>query len=484
MEPARLLPASPVASLADYVARGGGEGISAARTVGAEVLIEELEASGLRGRGGAGFPTGTKWRTVRVNRSDTLTATVVVNGAEGEPGTFKDRTILLTDPYQVIEGALIAARVVGADTVVIALKASFRDVIVRVRSAIAEVVQAKWCDEIVIDVLEGPEEYLFGEETALLEVLAGRPPFPRIAPPYRRGADDIDTGQDPEGESGLPADLLLAGPDRSTPTPPALIDNVETLANVPWIVSRGAAWFRSVGTEKSPGTIVATVTGSTVRAGVGEVALGTPLGEVIEAIGGGARPGRRVVAVMSGVSSAVMGADALTAPISYEGLAAAGGGLGSAGFLVLDDTDDLVAVAAGASRFLAVESCGQCTPCKRDGIAISDELTELAANKAQPAAMAKLASLVATVADEARCSLASQHQAVVGSLMSRFPEAFSAHAEERAEPAHPLLVAELQGIVEGAAVLDEAQATKQPDWSHDEQWDGVTPADQAANLQT
>ena len=187
----RVLPGRPVESLQDHVDRGGGKGLDAARQVDAETLIAEVEASGLRGRGGAGFPTGTKWRTVAENRSDELPTTVVVNGAEGEPGTYKDRTILAADPYSVIEGALIAARAVAARVVVFALKRSFTTVVERVRAAIAEVEAAGWSDGLTISVFEGPGEYLYGEETALLETIAGRQPFPRIAPPFRRGVVDV-----------------------------------------------------------------------------------------------------------------------------------------------------------------------------------------------------------------------------------------------------------------------------------------------------
>src|SRR5262249_31547640 len=151
------------------------------------------------------------------------------------------------------------------------------------------------------------------------------------------------------------------------PVPPALVDNLETVANVPRILARGAEWFRSEGTDESPGTIVCTVTGSTQRAGVGEFEMGTPLRTVIDELGGGARPGREIRAVLPGVSTGFIPASALDTPISYEALAAIGSGLGSGSFCVFDDSDDLVAATAGAIRFLAVESCGQCTPCKQDG---------------------------------------------------------------------------------------------------------------------
>src|SRR3954471_13648059 len=368
----RVLPPQPIESLEEYVKARGGRGVETASHEKAEEIVEVLEASGLRGRGGAGFPTGRKWRTVRENASDVLATTVVVNGAEGEPGTFKDRTIMRLDPYAVVEGALIGARAVGARQVVFGLKRAFVPEVSRMRGAIAEMQRAGWADGIELIVFEGPDEYLYGEETALLETLDGRYPFPRIAPPFRRGgtevvehADDVDTG------SGLSAHVDMAVPGGETGAPPTLVDNVETMANVPRIISRGADWFRTEGTEKSPGTIVCTITGSTRRAGVGEVLMGTPLREAIEMIGGGPRKGHRIKAVLPGVSSGVIPEHLLDTPMSYEALAEVGSGLAAGGCIVFDDTDDLAAVAAGVSRFLAVESCGQCTPCKRDGLSLA-----------------------------------------------------------------------------------------------------------------
>ena len=187
----RILSPQPIRSLDEYVERRGGGGLEIARKVEPEALIDEIEAAGLRGRGGSGFPTHQKWRTVAENRSAFVRATVVVNGAEGEPGTFKDRTILANDPYQVIEGALIAAIAVGADQIVIGLKASFGSVVARVREAVAEIEAAGWNEGTAFVVHEGPDHYLFGEETALLESIDGRLPFPRVAPPFRRGVREV-----------------------------------------------------------------------------------------------------------------------------------------------------------------------------------------------------------------------------------------------------------------------------------------------------
>lgn len=468
---ARVLDENPVQSLTAYLEAGGGRGLEAARRLGPAATIDEVDASGLRGRGGAGFPTGRKWRTVADNRSDELPSTVVVNASEGEPGSFKDRALLRRNPYRVLEGALIAAGALGADAVIFALKASFHPELGRLRTAIDEIRAAGWTDTVEIAVVEGPSEYLYGEETALLEVVNGRAPFPRLAPPYRQGSDVI--GEDPTSV----ADIDMAAPGGASPVPPTLVNNVETLANVPLILAGGPQAYRSLGTDASPGTIVCTVTGRTQRHGVGEFPMGTPLSEVIETLGGGPA-GRRVVAVLSGVAHPLLPASKLDVPVTYEDMDAAGAGLGAAGFIVFDDTVDLVAVAHGASRFLAVESCGQCVPCKQDGLAIVEVLDRFRASEATDDDVDVLASHVTTVADEARCYLATQHQRVIGSLLELFPDELRAHLGGDRRPAAGVeLIAPILDFDGDRAVLAEAHLEKQPDWTYDETYSGQSPAD-------
>ena len=178
----RILDPRPVTTLSDYVQAGGGTGYDVAGDVEPEAVIEEISAAGLRGRGGAGFPTGQKWATTF--ERETEVTTVVVNAAEGEPGTFKDRALMRTNPYRILEGALIAARVMGATRIRLGLPASFRREITRLNAAIEEMRAAGWTDGIDVALLLGPESYLFGEETGMLEVMDGRQPFPRVVPPY------------------------------------------------------------------------------------------------------------------------------------------------------------------------------------------------------------------------------------------------------------------------------------------------------------
>jgi len=478
----RVLDPEPVRSLEAYCAAGGGRGLEAARKLGPAGTIEEVEASGLRGRGGAGFPTGRKWATVASNDAATVPPSVVVNASEGEPGSFKDRMLLRRNPYRIIEGALIAAEAIDADHIVFALKASFRPELERLRTALAEIEHAGWTvtagarsggdggqpSDRAFVVCEGPSEYLYGEETALLEVIDGREPFPRIAPPYRHGVEDV--GRDPVSAAGS----VMASPGGQTAAAPTLVNNAETMANVPGILAEGATWFRQVGTADSPGTVLCTVSGGGRRAGVAEFEMGTPLREVIETIGG---PGRPVRAVLSGVANPFLPGDKIDTPVSYGAMEAAGTGLGAAGFLVFSDTDDLAAVAAAVARFLAIESCGQCTPCKQDGLAIADILTRVVCGQNQAGDAEELASRVTTVADEARCALATQQQRVIGSLLSLFPDSVQAHCEDAAVPDDTVLIAAMVDIKDGKAILDERHRDKQPDWTFDETYSGKSPAD-------
>jgi NADH-quinone oxidoreductase subunit F len=466
----RLLPPEPVTSLEQHVRAGGGRGLDAARRLGADAVIEHLSAAGLRGRGGAGFPTGRKWQAVREHAARTIPATVVVNAAEGEPGTFKDRELLRRNPFVVLEGALIAAHAVGADGVIVATKQSFRREVQLLRAAVDAVLAAGWGGGVEIGVFEGPSEYLYGEETGLLEVLDGRPPLPRIAPPYRHGVEEVSADDEDPRE-------LIDAAGGETPAPPTLVQNLESLANVPGILAEGPRWYREVGTDASPGTIICTITGDTQRAGVGEVPMGTPLRQVIDEIGGGARPGHSIRAVMSGVANPLIAGDLLDTPVSFEAMEAIGSGMGSAGFIVFDDTADLAAVAHGVARFLAVESCGQCTPCKEDGLALAGLLDRVRRSDSNDLDLLAIDDHVRTVADSARCFLAHQQQRVLGSITAEFADDLRVHAEGKVDPAPDFLIAPLVDLDDGVATLEQRQATKQPDWTHDAVDSGQWPAE-------
>lgn len=473
MHERRVLDDTPPTTFRAFRDMGGGSGLDAARRLGAESVLDEIEASGLRGRGGAGFPTGVKWRTIADHAVPDVPTTVVINAAEGEPGTFKDRAILRSNPYRVVEGALIAALAVGgADRIVVAAKQTFAEELGRLHDAIIEVESEGWCEGVVeFQVFSGPTEYLFGEETGLLEALNGRLPFPRVSPPWRRGADEIGRHRRSASQ------IELAGPGDATLAPPTLVNNVETLANVPGICARGASWFRSVGTDESPGTAVFTVTGDTRRAGVGELPLGTPLSEVIDAVGGGAE--RAILGVLPGVASPILPGSRLDVPASYEGMQEAGSGLGAAGLIVFDETRSPVAVAESVARFLAVESCGQCTPCKRDGLTMVERLHDLRVGEAGERDVAEVEEALGTVTEGARCYLAHQQHDVIESLLDHFSEAVKASARPAATAHEPFPIAPIVDIADGVAEIDARQLEKQPDWSYGGSWSGDWPAEAA-----
>lgn len=232
-----LLPSAPVRSFEDYLATAtGGGGVARAQELGPDATIEELTRAGLRGRGGAGFPTGRKWASIAGQPG--TRRFVVCNGAEGEPGTFKDRALLRANPYQLVEGVIIAAFAVGADTAYICVKSSFERERELVTTAIQDFQQAGICRDCEVIVVSGPDEYLFGEEKAMLEVFEGKPPLPRLSPPYESGL--FASGPQSGWESTTPVAIRNTGPN------PTLVNNVETLSNVPHILVHGADWFRSI----------------------------------------------------------------------------------------------------------------------------------------------------------------------------------------------------------------------------------------------
>jgi NADH-quinone oxidoreductase subunit F len=253
---------------------------------------------------------------------------------------------------------------------------------------------------------------------------------------------------------------------------PTLVNNVETLSNVPHVLCRGAEWFRSRGTAESPGTIVATVVGDVVAPDVGEIELGTPLRTAIDAIGSGIRPGRSIKAVFSGVANAVVTADELDVPISYEGFQAIGSGMGSAGFIVYDDTTCMVDTAYRFSRFLSIESCGQCPPCKLGSSAITEHLERIELGAGTDEDLAGIVGWLDTVTDGNRCYLAVEEQIVIASILRRFPDEFAEHiARHECPRPRRLPIPKLLDLAGGQATYDERFWLKRPDWTYAEPTD-------------
>ncbi len=340
------------------------------------------------------------------------------------------------------------------------VKASFSAEIEALERALQEMAAASLLGDAPVTLVGGPEEYLFGEEKAMLEVIEGNDPTPRWLPPYVHGLF-ATTPQEGWSAGVGPSDVDAA----RTGSNPTLVTNVESLANVPLIVTRGVDWYRGIGTEQTSGPLICTVVGDVEHAGYGEVEPGTPLRAVIDRIGGGMAEGRGVKAVLAGVSNPVLTEADLDAPVSYEGLEAAGGGLGSAGFIVYDDTRNMAAVARMVSRFLYVESCGQCRACKFGCGEITRHLDALAEARGSTLDVEIIGQRLTDVTNQNRCYLGAEEQRVISSLLRRFPEDFTSELEG-SEPLEPLPVPKLIDISDGVATYDDRQSRKQPDWTY------------------
>lgn len=466
-----LLSTLPFESYTAYLDATSGGGLQSAKELDPDKILEEILRSGLRGRGGAGFPTGVKWRSIRSNPCKTRT--VVCNAAEGEPGTFKDRFILRQNPYALLEGILIAARVVETRHLYVALKGSFEIERQRLVGALGELERAGALSEVEVEVVPGPEEYLFGEEKALLNVIEGSGPLPREAhyPPYERG--------------------LFAKPGSENP---ALVNNVETFAHIPSIVRHGGESFRQLGTGDTPGTCVFTISGDVKRPGVYEREAGITLHELFCQVAGGPKEGRTLVAAMSGVASKVIPAERFHTPADFGALHLIGAGLGSAGFMVFDDAANMPRVAQAAARFLYVESCNQCVACKHGLRRASSALDALMGESPEhledyqsPAELRE--HLLEQVVHGARgapranrCYLPVQGSLMLPSLRDAFPKAF-ADLDPTSAPRAPRYT--LPKIVDYEPEkhrfnYDEMQAFKRSDWTYKNPPSDPPPAAQPA----
>lgn len=441
-----LLPEQPIGSLEAYRERGGGEGLARAMEIGPEASIEEVGTARLRGRGGGGFPTGIKWRGVADAEPD-QSRYFVCNAAEGEPGTFKDRALMRLNPYQVLEGVAIGAFAVGAEEAYVGIKDKYHGEIDNLERAATEMAEAGMLGEVPIRVVTGPDDYLLGEEKGLLEAIEGRPPFPRWYPPYLLGL-----------HTGMPAGVGAASSGWTEQTNPTVVNNVETLANVPHILAHGSDWYLTLGTDDSPGHMIFTVSGDVRTEALAELPLGTPLAVLVHGVGEGLEAGRRLKAVFPGVSNVPIPDRFLDTPMDFRSLQEIGSGLGSGGMIVYDDTACIVGVAAVLSRFLAVESCGQCPPCKLGTDALADRFFAIEEGKGTEFTLDEIKAWIGRVTDANRCGLGAGERALAAGVLQMYPEEVVDHLERGCWADRQVNVPKMSDWMpgEGRFVYDEA----------------------------
>ncbi|HOG78750.1 MAG TPA: NADH-quinone oxidoreductase subunit NuoF [Anaerolineaceae bacterium] len=369
-------------------------------------VLNTVKASGLRGRGGAGFPTGTKWSFLP---NTIWPHYVVANADESEPGTFKDREILERNPFQFLEGLMLACFAVQAQVGYIYLRGEFWPLAQKLNQRIAELEQTGLLGDHILGTDYtlrlythlGAGAYICGEETALLESIEGKLGQPRLRPPF-------------------PAVSGLFGK-------PTVINNVETLTNVPLIVDRGADWFKTLGTEDSPGVKIFSLSGRINRPGNYELPFGVTFRTLIDQYGGGILDGKAVKAIMpAGASSTILVADdrTLDTPMDYKSVAAIGGQLGSASVIILDETVNMADLVNQTVHFFKHESCGKCTPCREGTYWMAHITDRLAAGQPSPQDAALLGSVARQMQNKCLCALGEFSTMAVVSALEKFPQDF------------------------------------------------------------
>jgi bidirectional [NiFe] hydrogenase diaphorase subunit len=400
-----------------YIAAGGYEALLKAITEMTPAnVIQEITASGLRGRGGGGYPTGLKWSTVAKSRG--TKKFVICNADEGDPGAFMDRSVLEGDPHRVLEGMAVAAYAIGAEQGYVYVRGEYPLAIQRLRTAIRQAERQQLLGNRIlesgfnfrVDLRIGAGAFVCGEETALIASIEGKRGAPRPRPPY-------------------PAERGLWGQ-------PTLINNVETFANVAPIVLRGGAWYASIGTPKSKGTKVFALAGKIVNTGLIEVPMGIPLRQIIFEIGGGIPGGHKFKAAQTGgPSGGCIPAEHLDLPVDYESLAGVGSIMGSGGLIVMDETSCMVDVAKFFMDFCRDESCGKCVPCRTGTVQMYDLLAKITNGEATLGDLAMLEELATLLRDTSLCGLGQTAPNPVVSTLRYFRDEYTAHIVERRCPA-------------------------------------------------
>lgn len=399
-----------------YLDRGGYRALRKTFLMTPEEVIEEIKKSGLRGRGGAGFPTGRKWEFCRKSKGEKKY--VICNADEGDPGAFMDRSILEADTHAVIEGLTIAGYAIGADEGYIYVRAEYPLAVKRTLIALEQARERGYLGRNIlgsgfgftIHVKEGAGAFVCGEETALMASIESRRGMPRPRPPF-------------------PAEAGLDGK-------PSNINNVKTLAAVPIIIDRGAEWFASLGTEKSKGTAIFALTGKIEHSGLVEVPMGTSLSTIIFDIGGGIPRGKQFKAVQTGgPSGGCIPARFLDVPVEYETLAGLGSIMGSGGMVVLDETTCMVEVARYFLSFTQAESCGKCVPCRLGTRQMLEILTRITQGRGRESDLDALLDIAKTVKECSLCGLGQTCPNPVLTTLNYFRDEYEAHIKEKKCPA-------------------------------------------------
>lgn len=395
-----------------YIAADGYLGLRhALREMRPDEVVQEIISSGLRGRGGGGYPAGLKWQAVSKARGDRKY--IVCNADEGDPGAFMDRTVLESDPHAILEGMTLAAYAVGAEQGYIYVRAEYPLAIERLQKAIkqakkagllgAQIMEAPF--NFSIDLRIGAGAFVCGEETALMASIEGRRGVPRPRPPF-------------PAQSGLWQS-------------PTLINNVESFANIAPIIRNGSKWFADIGTEKSKGTKVFALAGKITNTGIVEVPMGTPLRTIVEEMGGGAPDGGTVKAVQTGgPSGGCIPADHLDTPVDYESLSELGSIMGSGGMIVMDETTNMVDVARFFMEFCRDESCGKCIPCRTGTVQMHHLLTKIVEGKATARDLELLEELCDMVKHTSLCGLGMTAPNPVLSTLRFFRNEYEALLQE------------------------------------------------------
>ncbi|HET7829069.1 MAG TPA: NuoF family protein [Candidatus Limnocylindrales bacterium] len=415
-------------SLDDAVAHGGYDALRQVLTTRTPAEVrDEISASGLRGRGGAGYSTGLKWNTVA--KAPGSPKVVICNADEGDPGAFMDRSVLESDPHRVLEGMAIAAFAVGASSGYVYCRAEYPLAVARLRKAIREAVKQGYLGPSVMDtefsfeveVRLGAGAFVCGEETALIASIEGGRGTPRPRPPY-------------PAASGL----------RGLPT---LINNVETYANIAPIVRNGAAWFSAIGTAKSKGTKVFALAGRVVNTGLVEVPMGTSLRDIVYGIGGGIVDGRPFKAVQTGgPAGGCIPAQFLDMPVDYESLTEVGSFMGSGGMIVMDDTSCMVDVAKYFMDFCREESCGKCVPCRVGTSQLWLLLDAISRGEATERDVSQMERLADMVRRTSLCGLGQGAPNPIFSTLRYFRDEYMAHVVDRACPAGVCTIGTSEGV--------------------------------------